>query len=79
MTTTTPRLIHEIAREIWLLWPSVHYSANPYLTAMYSLYTINDAYGHESARSIITYFLSNAKTWKGEHARRLKKELNDLL
>ena len=46
---------------------------------MCALDRITDVYGYDSAESIVLYFLSNAKTWKGEHARRIKLELKSLL
>jgi hypothetical protein len=36
-------------------------------------------YGQDSALSIIAYFLSNATTWRGDDARRLKAELREIL
>lgn len=78
---TKPRSLSEIASEIWLDWGSlsINYAARPYLDAMKQLDTINDAYGADDARSIVAYFLSNAATWRGEVARRVKKELNIML
>lgn len=73
------RLIHQIARDIRLNWPNVNYAAEPYLAAMETLYTIKDSYGQDSAESIVNYFLANAHTFRGEHARRLKAELNAML
>ena len=46
---------------------------------MIYLDSISDPYYADSARSIIAYFLANAGTWKGETARRIKKELKDML
>ena len=74
-----PRLIHEIARDIRLHWPKVYYGAEPYLSAMGTLYTIKDSYGCDSSESILNYFLANAHTFRGEHARRIKAELNAML
>jgi hypothetical protein len=54
----------------------IYFGAKPYLSAMYSMNTINNNYGCDSGRSIVNYFLSNATTWKGETAREIKKELN---
>jgi hypothetical protein len=42
---------------------------------MGSLDEITDNYGQDSAESIVLYFLSNATTWRGETARRIKTEL----
>jgi hypothetical protein len=77
--TNPTRPIHVIAREIRKTWPKVWFGAVPYLDAMGSLDSIKDTYGCDSAREIVLYFLANAQTWKGEDARRIKKELNDML
>lgn len=73
------RPIHEIAREIRRDWKveNVYFGAVPYLEAMRSLEGIDDTYGCDPASEIIAYFLSNAKTWKGETARTLKNELRE--
>ena len=73
------RPIHEIAREIRRDWPRPYFGAVPYLNAMVLLDHITDAYGADSGRSIVLYFLSNAATWKGETARRIKAELKSIL
>lgn len=75
-----PRMILEIAREIRKEWkPKVNYAAEPYLAAMFSLVTIKDMYGADDAKSIILYFLSNAGSWRGDAARRIKAELNEMV
>lgn len=68
-----------IAREIRADWEKVNYGAEPYLRAMSVLETLDDSYGYDSARSIVLYFLSNATTWRGETARRVKAELREAL
>ena len=73
------RPLHKIAREIKLDWNKVYFGAVPYLKAMETLDKITDSYIEDSAESIVIYFLSNAKTWKGEKAREIKKELNLML
>jgi hypothetical protein len=70
------RPINEIAAEITKVWPKVYFGAVPYLQAMHSLSTVRDEYGYDSGRSVVLYFLSNARTWRGEDARRIKAELN---
>ena len=72
------RPISEIASEISKDWKNVYFGAVPYLQAMYSLNGINDSYGMDSAKSIVLYFLSNASTWRGETAKRVKAELKKL-
>ena len=75
-----PRPIYEIANEIrqdW--WAKVNYGAVPYLNAMRQCTNLDDTYGVESAETQVRYFLSNANTWRGDTARRVKKELKDML
>jgi hypothetical protein len=69
------RSIAAIAQEISRDWTKPYFGAVPYLQAMYSLDDITDDYGADSGKSIVLYFLSNASTWKGETARRIKAEL----
>ena len=73
------RPICVIAQEIRRDWIKVNYGAKPYLEVMEYLNEITDSYGCDSARSIISYFLSNAGTYKGETAKRIKLELNKMI
>ena len=73
------RQITDIAREIRKDWKKVNFGAVPYLEAMGDLHNIDDDYGYDSGRSIVTYFLSNATTWRGPTARRVKAELKGML
>jgi len=79
MKTKTVRPLYEIASEIKKDWKKVYFGAVPYLDAMSTLDSINDKYMYDSAKSIVLYFLSNAGTWRGDTARRIKKELNAML
>ena len=72
------RPLYEIAREIRKTWTKVSPYAEPYLEAMQSLDSINDNYYLDSGKSIVLYFLSNASTWRGEDARRIKAELKEM-
>ena len=74
-----PRPLSVIAREIYKDWKNVNFAARPYLAAMGSLDTMKDMYGADNAQSVVAYFLSNASTWKGETAKRVKAELNKML
>jgi hypothetical protein len=56
-------------------WKNVNFGAVPYLDAMRSLENISDTYGADSGKSIVAYFLCNAKTWKGDTAKAVKAEL----
>jgi hypothetical protein len=73
------RKLHEIAKEISEDWSSMYFGAHPYWMAMYCMNDINDNYGMDDGRTIVTYFLANASTWRGETAKRIKKELKDML
>lgn len=73
------RPLNEIAREIQADWKNVYFGAKPYLAAMETLDSIDGKYLEDSACSVVNYFLANATTWRGEVARRVKKELNDMV
>ncbi len=73
------RPLYQISREIKADWSKVYFGAVPYLDAMETLDNINDNYYQDSGSSVVRYFLANATTWRGEEARRIKKELNSLL
>jgi len=84
-TKTAHRPLYEIAREINKNWNLVnsgtvmYFGARPYVSAMSSLTSIDDRYILESGREIVARFLGNAGTWRGETAKRIKKELNQML
>lgn len=73
------RPIYEIAADISRNWPKPAYNALPYLGAMHMLVGKNSKYGYEDADGIIRYFLSNAATWKGPDAKRIKAELRAIV
>lgn len=68
--------VSEIATIIKNNWANVHFAAIPYLDAMHGLNSVNEKYGLDDGKSIVMYFLSNARSWRGETARMVKKELN---
>jgi len=68
-----------IAREIRRDWKNVNYAAAPYLSAMASLNNITDKYMFDDGKSIVLYFLSNAGSWRGEVAKRIKAELKAMV
>lgn len=72
------RPLNEIAYEISQDWQKVNYAAEPYLNAMFSLNQITDSFGFESGKSVVLYFLSNARSWKGDKAREIKTELKKI-
>jgi hypothetical protein len=85
---TTIRPIYAIAREISASWRKVDLAARPYLDAMSSMTTLTQdvagremacRYGAERCDDVVLRFLSNAGNWRGETARRVKMELNEML
>ena len=77
--SNTNRPLSVIATEITNNWENVNYGAVPYLNALKTLNSIDDMFNQDSADSVVRYFLSNASSWRGETARRVKKELNAML
>lgn len=73
------RPLHVIALEITQDWKKPYFGAVPYLEALEAIDSITASYGEDSARSIVAYFLSNATTWRGETAKRVKAELKGLI
>jgi hypothetical protein len=69
------RPLYQIANLIFRDWRPMHYGAIPYVQAMSSLDTLDSTYISDTGRSIVTYFLSNAQTWRGGNARLIKAEL----
>lgn len=78
-TKTDPRPLYIIAAEIKASWAKPYFGAVPYLNAMRYLNDVTDMYGMDSGDSIVRYFLSNASTWRGEDARRIKAELRKMI
>ena len=77
--TTTTRSLYTIAREIRKEWKNVNYAAKPYLDAMSGLDKVSDSYGCDSGKSIVLYFLSNAASFRGDAAKRIKAELKAMV
>lgn len=71
------RKLSEIAKDILKHWENPYFGAIPYIQAMLHIHSAEpDApYLAESAEDIVTYFLANATTFRGEDARRIKAEL----
>jgi len=73
------RPLWQIAKEIKMDWKNVNFAAKPYLEAMYSLDKITDMYYMDSAKSVVLYFLSNASSWRGVKAKKIKAELKAMI
>jgi hypothetical protein len=89
-TNTASRPLHSIASEAIMdmetiargkrkYWRNVFPYLAPYADAMLSLNSIEDNYGWDSGREIVCRFISNAATWKGETAKRVKAELRKMV
>jgi hypothetical protein len=73
------RPLSNIAHDIKRDWKPVNYAAVPYLATMLQMDKITDAYMYDDGRSIVRYFLSNARTWRGPVAKTIKAELKGML
>lgn len=73
------RNLSEIAKEIRADWKNISPYALPYLQAMARLDSVGQRYGVDEGRAVVNYFLANAGSWRGEVARRVKKELNQMV
>lgn len=78
------RKLYEIAQEIEQDWgkqkSGVWFGARPFLDAMHRVTDMDSSYGvHSDCQWLVIRFLANAATWRGETARRVKKELKGML
>lgn len=73
------RTISQIANDIRKDWKNINFAASPYLAAMLQMSSLDEKYGCDSGSSIVIYFLSNASSWRREVAKKIKKELRDIL
>lgn len=69
------RPINQIARDILREWKTPYFGCVPYLQALTTCTTVNDAYGYDTARSLINYALANMGSFRGPQAKELKAEL----
>ena len=85
MPQASTRSLSTIAEEVFAdirngVWPAKsNYAAMPYLRAMRELANLSQPYGADSAKSVVLYFLSNAASWRGPVARRIKAELRSMV
>lgn len=79
MTELTDKSISELADMVRTDWKNPYFGAAPYLEAMLFIDNINDKYIFEDGRTVVTYFLGNANSWRGETARAVKAELKSRL
>lgn len=75
MTTTTTRPLYKIADEIRKDWRPMCPHAKAHFQAFEGATSIDEMYMFDSVKGEVLRFLSGASTWRGETARRIKKEL----
>lgn len=73
------RPLSDISAEIIGDWKKINFGAKPYLREMIHMDKINEYVGLEDGVFVVLYFLSNAQTWRGATARKIKKELNSMI
>lgn len=56
-------------------WAKPNYAAVPYIDAMRYVENLDSPYGAETGRHIVSYFLSNASSWRGDTAKAVRAEL----
>ena len=71
--------VSEIARAISKDWQTINPYAKDYLDAMLTIEDINGNYIHDSAKSVVMYFLANAGSYRGESARAYKSLLKEMV
>jgi hypothetical protein len=76
---TETRPLWQIAADITSCWEKPYFGTVPYIEAMRHLESVTDKFGHDDAESIVHYFLSNARYWRGPDATRIKAELKAML
>ena len=80
MNTVNERVtVSEIAYAIAKDWKNVSPYAVDYLNAMKEINDIEGNYIHDSAKSVVLYFLANAGSYRGESARSYKSILKAMV
>lgn len=76
-----PRTFSEIAKDIRNNWQNISPAAEPYVKALAKINSSdkNAIYYDEDAETQVLYFLSNAGTWRGSEAKRIKNELKSMI
>jgi len=80
MNTINERVtVSEIAHAIAKDWQNISPYAADYLNAMKTITDIEGNYIHDSAKSVVLYFLANAGSYRGENARAYKDLLKKMV
>ena len=73
--TEQNRSLNAIAKDIRQSWKNISFNAAPYVDALESMNRIEDIYLIGNGVSIVQGFLTNASSFRGDDARRIKAEL----
>lgn len=74
------RYISDIASDIEsFCFVDLNKDASDALCGMHCIESLEDFYEGQSGMQIVTRFLSNAKNWNGNQARRIKNELKNMI
>lgn len=71
--------LSQISDVIFSDWRDMSPKAFQYADAMRDLDDMDDMYGSDTASSVVAYFLANARDWKTETAKKVKKVLRKML
>lgn len=74
-----PRALSVIAAEIKKDWATPTFTAGTYLHSMHFMNDVEERSSGQDGRIIVRGFLKNASLWKGPVARRVKRELKELI
>ena len=69
----------EIGDEINRLWTKPYFGAVPYIQALRACSDWKSNYIADTVKSVALYFLSNAQTWRGSDAKRIKAEIKQAI
>ncbi len=70
--------ISKIAKVIKADWKTINPAAEDNLEAMFHINEPTDTYYADDGDTIVRYFLSNSKGWKGDTAREVKAALKKI-
>ena len=74
-----PRALSVIAAEIKKDWATPTFTAGTYLHSMHFMNDVEERNSGQDGCTIVRGFLKNASLWKGPVARRVKRELKELI
>lgn len=76
------RPLYQFAGTIKRNWDNIDAKAKIYVEKMFSLNQVEpdkEGKSYDPARVVISGFLQNSRTWRGELARQVKRELKEII